>query len=715
MLRAPISSADTLWPKSSRTKLLTMLLLSAVATPAFAAEEDPQQVDSSEIIVMGQKQDGYGTDRITTATRTGTDLRDIPQSVQVVPRQVIDDRQLVDLTSVVTNVSGIQSAGTSGNRSETFTVRGFKASAYAVDGIVLNPAVSNSDVYRDLSYVERVEVLKGPASVLYGRGDPGGLINIVTKQPQFSSGRSVSAQVGSNDFYRGELDLTGPIVADTLAFRLIGAYQQQDTFRDFLIPEKRIFVAPSLLLTPGSRTRILITGAYANQRVQSDRGLPVVRDAATGLYSVAGPQDGFYGEKWAQTKTERYEIGYRIEHEANSWLTLRQIGSYSNSSINQKIVNFTAVAPDGHTLRRGATSLVEKDHSIDLQLDAVAKFSTAGVGHTLVIGGEYTDGTRDLVQARATLASLDLFAPTYGALPGGFVVNNDRLNTVEILAGYIQDQIDLGDQVKILAGARYDHSKQVNSALGQVVELSNDRISPRIGVVYKAIPAVSLFADYTRSFQPNAGVKFGGGNFDPEIGRQYEIGVKADLLGDRLSLTTAIYDLRRENVLTNDPANAGFQIQTGVQRSRGVEIDVNGRILPGWNVIASGSYIDAKIVADTLYTPGARLQNVPHWSGSIWSNYDVQSGSLRGLGGGAGISGVTDRSSDLANTMTLAGYTRVDAGIHYDLAKLGRISLSVKNLFDTFYIDTPGIGTGATLGLYPGASRTFQLGLRANL
>ncbi|MDK2760836.1 MAG: TonB-dependent siderophore receptor [Sphingopyxis sp.] len=662
--------------------------------------------------MLGRANDGYATRRITTATRTGTDLKDIPQSVQVVPRQIIEDQQATDLTSVATNVSGIQSGGNSGNRTETFTIRGFKASAYAIDSVILNPALTNSDILRDLSYVERVEVLKGPASVLYGRGDPGGLINIVTKQPQFNTAMSLSGQIGSYGFARGEADFTGPVLDDIIAVRLIGAYQRADTFRDYLIPSRRIFVAPSMLITPGDRTRILLSGAYTDQRVQSDRGLPVLRDS-NGVFQVAGPKYGFYGESWAQTETRRLELGYRIEHDASDWLTLRQISSYNRSRNEQLIANYSSVASDGRTLRRTAARLDERSNSVDLQFDAVAKFATGGINHTLVVGGQYTRGTRAPAQSRAQLASIDLFAPVYGAEPGRFAAPNNRLNQVRVWGAYIQDQIDIGRSVNILAGLRFDHSRQQNRSVGDVASVTNNRVSPRIGVVYKPSSHISLFADYTRSFMPNAGVRFGGGTFAPELGRQYEVGIKADFARN-VSLTAALYDLRRQNVLTNDPANPGFQIQTGVQRARGAEVDMTGEIVAGWNIVANASYIKATIVSDQEFTPGNHLQNVPHWSGSIWSNYSIRSGALRGLGWGAGISGVSRRASDLENSMRLAGYARVDAGVHYDVAELGRVSLNVKNLFNRFYIDTPGIGAGPTLGLYPGASRTFLLGVRSS-
>jgi len=300
----------------------------AFAQPVLAETPDDasrRDVITSEIVVLGKRGNGYAIDHTSTATRTGTELMDVPQSIQVVPRAVIDDQQLVDLTSVLRNVSGIQAGTNAGNRSESFTIRGFRSSYYAIDSIMLSPAVETNDGYRDLANVERIEVLKGPASVLYGRGDPGGLINIVTKQPRFENRVNFSLQGGSDSFKRGQFDITAPIDdGRTLAFRLIGAAQDGDTFRDVFEPFRRQFAASSLLWQPSESTRVISSLTYLHQETQSDRGLVATPVAGTPDRVVDLPRDRYLGEAFAALESSHYELNYRIEHDLTDWLTVRR-------------------------------------------------------------------------------------------------------------------------------------------------------------------------------------------------------------------------------------------------------------------------------------------------------------------------------------------------------------------------------------------------------
>jgi len=232
--------------RGAGTTTLAVALAFAAVPPETADAADaggtaePQDVSSSEITVMGERGQDYKIDQLTTAKRTGTNILDVPQSIQAVPREVIDDQQALDMTSTLRNVSGVQAGTNGGNRSESFTIRGFRSSYYAIDSIMLSPAIETNDSYRDMANIERIEVLKGPASVLYGRGDPGGRINIVTKQSKFERAMNFSVQAGSNDFVRGQIDVTGSIdVAKTLAVRVIAAAQTGDTFRDVFQPYRR--------------------------------------------------------------------------------------------------------------------------------------------------------------------------------------------------------------------------------------------------------------------------------------------------------------------------------------------------------------------------------------------------------------------------------------------------------------------------------------------
>lgn len=693
---------------------LAFVLAAAAAFPANAeeaADAAAQDVSSSEITVLGTRSEGYKVDQLTTATRTGTDIMDVPQSIQFVPRDVIDDQQILDLTSALRNVSGIQAGTDAGNRSESFTIRGFRSSYYAVDSIMLSPAIETNDSYRDLANVERIEVLKGPASVLYGRGDPGGLINIVTKQPRFERGMNFSVQGGSNNFARGQIDVTGPVdAAKTLAVRFIAAAQTGDTFRDVLQPYRRQFLSGSVLWEPSDRTRVIASLTFAHQENQTDRGIIATTDADGDLV-VNLPRDRFLGERWATTESSRYEFNYRIEHELADWLTIRQIGHYDEGKLDLLGINYgSSVAVNAvtgvRTVTRTAVEQHEQNHNYDAQADMVARFSTGGIGHTVVVGGEYVKSYRFRTFARATLARIDIDNPVYGATPGTWVPAADRTVRSKSLSGYVQDQIDIGEHFNLLAGVRYDHAQQ--SDYGTTQYASNDKAwSPRVGVVFKPVSNVSLFADFTRSFQSKPEPTIDGSPIDPEKGRQYEAGIKAELFGGRLATTATVYQLTRENVTQQDPNNVGFNINAGVQRSQGVELDMSGSITPAVKIIANGAYTDATVRSSTDYARGNRLIGVPKWSGSLWVTFEPVDGPLNRFGIGGGVFAASDRKGDLDNSFSIGGFTRFDSSLWYKLADKVRLTVNVKNITNEYYLSSSVSRSQIT----PGEGRSFLVGL----
>lgn len=697
----------------ARTSLLAIGVLLTTPAVAFAAAESdqPQDVSASEIVVLGSRGKDYKVDDLTTATRTGTNIMDVPQSIQFVPRDVIDDQQIVDLTSALRNVSGIQAGTDAGNRSESFTIRGFRSSYYAIDSILLSPAVETNDSYRDLANVERIEVLKGPASVLYGRGDPGGLINIVTKQPRFTRGMNFSVQGGSNRFVRGQADVTGPIdKAHTLAFRIIGAAQSGDTFRDVFQPYRRQFGSVSLLWQPSDRTRLVASATYAHQQSQTDRGIVATPDG-NGGYVVNLPRRRFLGEAYATTESERYELNYRFEHELTDWLTVRQIGHYDEGNLQLIGINYgAAVKTDAttgaRTVTRTAVKQDERNHNWDFQADMVAKFATGPLAHTVVFGVERVKSFRTRTFAQATLAAIDIDDPVYGASPGPFVPRADRTVRAKSNSAYLQDQIALGDRFDLLAGVRFDHTRQ--SDFGTTQYVSNDKAwSPRVGVVWKPMPNLSIFADYTRSFQSKPEPTLSGKPIAPETGEQFEAGFKANAFDERLAATLSVYQLTRAHVAQQDANNVGFNIDAGRQRSRGVELDLSGAFTRSLKVIASGAYTDATVLDSTEFAVGNKLIGVPKWSGSLWLTFEPDQGPLEGFGVGGGAYAVSNRQGNLENEFSIGGYTRLDTSVWYTLGKALRLSLNVKNLTNKYYIEssvsrsqiTPGIGRSVLVGL----------------
>ncbi|WP_438382366.1 TonB-dependent siderophore receptor [Asaia sp. BMEF1] len=638
----------------------------------------------------------------------------IPQSIQIVTRKVIDDQQIIDLTSALRNVSGVLPGTDAGNRSESFTIRGFRSSYYALDSIMLSPAVQTNDSYRDLANVERIEVLKGPASVLYGRGDPGGLINIVTKQPKYNAQNNITVQGGSFGFIRGQGDITGAINKEhTLAFRLIGAIQKTDTFRDILIPYQRQFVAGSLLWQPSDRTTALASLTYTHQSNQTDRGIVATPSIDGKSLVVNLPRERFLGEKWAQTDSNRIEFNYRLEHQTFDWLKLRQIGHYDAGYIDILGVNYgngVRLVPrtNTRTLRRSSVRQNENNHNLDFQLDAIATATTFGFKHTIVVGGEWLKGYRFRTFDRGSLANIDIDHPVYGAQPTNWLAAADRTVRAKSISTYLQDQIDIGRHLNLLGGLRFDHVRQ--SDFGVTGFSANDKkISPRAGIVWRPVSNLAFFFDYTRSFQSQPAPTLSGMPIPPETGQQFEAGVKAQMFHNRLFANLALYHLVRSHVAQQDPKNYGFNIDAGKQRSRGIEVDLNGSLSREVRMIVTGAYTDTSILESSVAKAGNGLIGVPKWAGSAWITYEPRTGFLHNAGIGGGVFAASNREGDLENSFRVGGYRRLDATIWRDIGKYMRISLNIKNITNSYYIESTVSSTQIT----PGAGRTFLAGASA--
>ncbi len=678
-----------------------------LAAPLPSAPRDA--VTLSEIKVLAQRGEGYDTENTTTATRTGANLRDIAQSIQVVPRAVIEDQQLNDLTSVVMNVSGIQAGTTAGNRSESFTIRGFRSSYYAVDSVMLSPAIETNDSFRDLANIERVEVLKGPASVLYGRGDPGGLINLVTKKPQFTPEANYTMQAGSDDFYRGEIDVTGPLSEENgVAYRIIGATQTGHGFRNQPEPFERTFLSTALSWEPTDSTRAMANATWQRQSSQVDRGIVSVPNADGSRYTIDLPRDRFLGEKWATFESTRKEFNYRIEHDVNDAITIRHMGHYDEGNLDLLGVNYNAVRINALTGRRTVTRTAveqhEENNNVDVQFDMVARFNTGAIKHTAVLGVQYTDSYRFRTFFNSPLAAIDIDNPIYGAVPSGFVARPDREVNAETRAFYVQDQIDIGETVNLLIGARFDHAEQTDAGLTSYG--SDEKAwSPRIGAVWKPVPNVSLFADYTKSFQAKPEPTLTGEPIPAETGEQFEAGVKADLWNQKLTLTSSVFQLTRAHVAQQDATNPGYNLDAGEQRVRGAELDITGQLTDAWKIIGSLALTDSELITSSEFPVGNALTNVPKRSGSLWATWEPNQGIGRGFGAGAGIYAASDRWGDLDNKLNIGGYTRFDASVWYRFNPKSRLTVSIKNITDENYIEA----ATSLVQVAPAAGRTFTV------
>ncbi|MEH2051279.1 TonB-dependent siderophore receptor [Nostoc sp.] len=673
-----------------------------------ANQTQPTQPSASgdepiELVVTGE-QDGYRATDGSTATKTDTPLRDVPQSIQVVPRQVLEDQQVRNLGEALKNVPGVaQNQSSSRALFESPLIRGFDAGSDILRNGLRDP--SNSNTSFDAAGIERIEVLKGPASVLYGQGSLGGVINYVTKQPLSEPYYSLEASAGNYNFYRGAIDLSGPLNSNkTVLYRLNLAAQTTESFVDFF-HQQRYFVAPTLSWQLGDRTKLTFAAEYINQpKSAGQQGIPAVGSV---LPNPNGriPRNRSVGEPDDKDDSYAIRVGYNLEHRFSENWQIRNSFSFSQNQAFRDLIASTALAADNRTLSR---NLIHVDDQINKYFNVdtyvVGKFTTGSIRHQLVTGFNLTREDTNYFTTVRRAAPIDLFNPIYGQSLGPVIGRYSAPSLTDTLGIYIQDQVTLADNLKLLLGGRFDtfSSSTEDRIANTKQEFSGDAFTPRVGIVYQPIAPISLYASYSRSFSPVGGTTFEGTPFQPERGTQYEVGVKADL-NNRLSATLAFYDLTRSNVQTDDPVNPGFSIQTGEQRSKGVEFSIGGEILPGWNVIAGYAYTDATITKDNNLPVGTILNNIPKHSFNVWTTYEIRSGSLQGLGVGVGLFYKGDRQGDLANTFELPSYLTTDAAIFFKRERF-RAALNFKNLFNVDYFES----AISRLGVYPGEPFTVQ-------
>lgn len=510
-----------------------------------------------------------------------------------------------------------------------------------------------------------------------------------------------------------QFDFSGPLTpGKELRFRLSGDYQSQDSFVDW-VKSQRYLVAPVLSLSLGADTVLTLEGSYQALSEIYYTGLPA---AGTIRKNVNGeiPLSRYLGdaqlEGYGFPERTLGNIGYRLQHRFNDTVSLRNGFRATLFTIDERDIIPGTLLADQKTLTRSlfAANSSWEDYYVLTELNF--DFKTGPLGHKLLIGSDQRLLSMLSRSATAAIPSINVFAPTYGGLidpigPGSPRTVFNQSGT--FIGAYIQDFVTITDELKLLAGGRYDYADQDttsrNTGTGITTKSSYDDsvFTPRVGLVYQPVYPVSLYANYTTSFTPVAGTTFEGNGFEPLRGVQYEAGVKLSLFGGKLTSTVAGYQLTMENVLTPDPAHPGFSVQVGEQRSRGAEVDVAGEVFPGFRVIASYAYTDAVIVRSNSGTQGNTPANVPRHTGSMWGTYQIQEGFFSGLGFGVGVIAVGTRPADNANTATLPAYARTDAAIYYRPWKFLELSVNVKNLFNITYFEASTFGN-VNNGISPG-------------
>lgn len=657
-------------------------------------EPTAQSDDPIELVVTGEQDSGYKAPDASTATKTDTPLIEIPQAIQVIPRQVIEDQKVQRVADVLRNVSGV-TVKTDYAGTDTYTIRGFDTNTNLRNGFRQDSFTG----FTDTATVDRIEVLKGPASVLYGQLEPGGIVNYITKQPLEQPYYSATFSAGSYSYYRPEIDISGPLTPDNnILYRFVGAYENSGGFRDFAYKELYTF-APSLRVKLSDRTNLDLQYEYVNLNQSYDRGLPPI------TRSFDLPISFNFGEP-----TDKYElfanrVNVALDHRFTENWRFRSavsVQTVDTSRSNFQPVDFTnPFDEDGRTVARRYNKVGDYSRDYSWQNDLIGKFNTGSIGHEVLLGFELGRSVFGFpFRISYNVPSLDILNPVYGAAtPTTFEEGSEDESNTYRVGLYFQDQISLLPNLKMLLGGRFDfvnfkdeyQPDTINGTGTDITERYYEKFSPRIGLVYQPTENLSLYASYTSAFKPNEFALSVDGPLEPESSTQYEVGVKGEFLDGKLTATLAAYEITKSNVATEDLNNldSGFSIAAGKVKSRGIELDITGEILPGWNVIASYSHNDAYVSEDNNLPVGDRLVNAPRNSASLWTTYQIQSGNLKGLGFGGGVFFVGDREATLPNTITIPSFVRTDAAIFYRRDNY-QIGLNFKNLLDTRYYDSAG-------------------------
>jgi iron complex outermembrane recepter protein len=673
--------------------------------------------EEEEIIATGEQKVGYRVPNASTATKTDTPLRDIPQSIQVVPQQVIKDQGATRASEILRNVSGVTTTTGPSGVGEQFTVRGFTG----------NETTGAGNEYRNgfralglgsfnTSNIEQVEVLKGPASVLYGQLEPGGVVNFVTKKPLDRPYYAGELEIGSYSFYRPSLDISGPLNKDkSLLYRLNIAYENSGSFVNFV--DREIFqISPSFTFKIGKNTNLNLSYEYLSENGTNNPGLP------RNPIAFELPRNTFLGEPEDTVKNESQSLNLELDHSFTKNWKLRSRFAWESSSFRRdayRIRRQPLRDEDGNLVlgpfdfeRNLQVDLKNRIESYTIQTDIIGKFKTGPVEHQLLFGVEWSRVEFRDNNGFAAGNPINVLNPIYNASPRPTIFDSaDKFfSQSDSIGFYIQDQITLLPNLKLLVGGRYetiDEKSRIRdldvdgiTPIGRASRssFSNQAFSPRIGIVYQPIKPISLYASYSRSFVPNNVFTINRELIKPTRGTQFEAGVKAEFLKGKLATTLSFYQITKTNVAVLDPndLNEEASIAIGKIRSRGIEFDIAGEPLPGWNIIASFFVNESTVrVGDESIPVGDTLLNAPGSGASLWSTYEIQKGPAKGLGFGAGMFYVGDVQAELPNTFVIPSYVRTDAAIFYKRDNW-KVGLNFKNLFNTRYFTNQGAA------IYPG-------------
>ena len=688
--------------------------VASLALPTAALAQDPGVDDgSNDIVVSGLRQQYRGDVALT----------DIPQTVQSIDGELLKDLNITGLDSALDLASGIVRQNNFGGLWDSFAIRGFAGDENFPSGFLVN-GFNGGRGYggpRDSSNIERLEILKGQNGAVFGRGEPGGTVNIITKKADLTEDfGSFSFSAGSFSTFRVEADYNLAI-SDTVAIRLNGAAQDAKSFRDRLESNK-IVASPSILFAPTDSTKISYEMEYVNNEVPFDRGVVAV-NGVLGLI----PNSRFLGEPLdGPTKVDVLGHQLQLQQQLSSdWFLLIGAGyrdtSFKGYSSDPELAGGRQTLEEtGNFLSRQRRLRDYGTKNTVLRGEVSGKLNTGSITHHVLVGADWDKFELDLLQYRyrppnytagapilQANNAINIFNPVYGQLPVLGAAPIQDIDQVQKAWGvYFQDQIDIGDRIKLRLGGRYDNFKQTTGT--QVVV--KKRFSPTAGALFEITDTLSIYGGYGEGFRPNSGANFAGQPFAPETSESFEGGLRYVSPDKAINATLAAYSMKKTNILTSDPINAGFSITAGSARSRGIEADVTASLGGGLFVMASYAYTDAQWTeagADkdfglTIFK-GDPLINIPKHTANLLVTKEFEIGETGKVTLGAGVNHVGKRLGETGTPFFLPSYTLVRALASYEPSESMKFSFDVTNLFDKRYYPA----SYHRYWVAPGAPRAF--------
>lgn len=665
---------------------------------------------------------GYVATRGLTGTKTDTALAETPQSISVVTKDQMRAQGAESLTQILRYSAAVvpETRGSTSSRLDMLTIRGFSPAIY-LDGLRM-PDSRDASPQKDAFDLERVEVLRGPSSVLYGQASPSGVVNMESKRPTDTPFHEVGITYGTFNKKRTTFDLSGPIDDEgKYAYRVSGLYDDADGQIDHT-ESRRESISTAFTWRPDEDTSLTLLGHFQKDPKGGSYGSVPAYGSA--LHSPTGHHidvDFYDGEKSIE-KSDRdyYSLGYLFEHRFNDVWTFRQNARYLRTEGQYASLYNSSygLAEDYRTITRYtiASDVDLESYTLDNQLQA--KFDTGPLQHTVLFGADYQNSSTDSKVGYGSGPSLDVFNPVYGASISKPAYSSDGTQRDQQKGLYLQEQMKW-DKWVLLMGGRYDwattnsSTKDIASSTKSKSSLDSEAFTGRLGLVYLFDNGLSPYASYSESFEPQSGTAYGGSVFKPTEGKQYELGIKYQPPGSNSFITAAVFDLRQSNVLTLDSdadhvcSGGSCQTQSGEVRSRGFELEGKASLNDNLDLTGSYAYLDNRVVKSNStigYTPdpatqatetvnekGTTTYGVPRHTASAWADYTLHDGSLKGFGVGAGARYVSS-SFDASNTLKVAGYTLFDASLHYDIPHINsqtdnlRLAINGTNLANKEYV-----------------------------